>query len=232
MMSGLKMPVLFIGHGSPMNAIEDNKYTRNWVSITDKIPRPKVILSISAHWYTQGSRISDELYPKTVYDMYGFPDELYRVKYHAAGSPETANLVKRLIARDIKTDNSWGIDHGSWSVLCKMYPDADIPLLQLSVDRNAAPEVHFQMGRELSSLREQGVLIMGSGNIVHNLAEVGWGIDGGYPWAEEFDLYVKDKIIRKQYRDVIRYENAGSSAALSCRSPDHFYPLLYVLGAA
>ena len=231
-MPGLKMPVLFIGHGSPMNAIRDNKYTRNWVAIANKVPRPKAILSISAHWYTQGSRISDALHPKTVYDMYGFPDELYRVKYHPNGSPETANLVKSFVAGDITTDNSWGIDHGSWSVLCKMYPDADIPLLQLSVDMNAGPEVHFQTGREISRLREQGVLILGSGNVVHNLAEIGWGIDGGFPWAEAFDLYVKDSIIRKQYRDVISYENAGSSAALACKFPDHFYPLLYVLGAA
>ncbi len=227
-----RMPLLFVGHGSPMNAIEDNTYTRNWAGVSRKIPKPKAILSISAHWYTQGSRINDALHPKTVYDMYGFPDELYQVIYDAGGSPEIAHRTKGLISYDVQIDNNWGIDHGTWSVLCRMYPEADIPLFQLSVDSNAGREDHFQIGRELRALREQGVLIMGSGNIVHNLAEVNWGMKGGYPWAEEFDQYIKNKIIQKRYEDVIRYEQAGESSKIAFRFPDHFYPLLYILGAA
>lgn len=227
-----RMPVMFVGHGSPMNAIEDNNYTQNWASIASKIPKPKAILSISAHWYTQGSRVNDALHPKTVYDMYGFPDELYQVQYNASGSTEIAHLTKNLISRDIRIDNSWGIDHGTWSVLCRIYPEADIPLLQLSVDGNAGPEVHFQIGREIRALREKGVLIMGSGNVVHNLSEVNWNMGGGYPWADEFDQYIKNKILQKQYEDVIRYENAGRSSRLAFTTPDHFYPLLYILGAS
>lgn len=227
-----KMPVLFIGHGSPMNAIEDNDYTRNWLSIARRIPKPKAILSISAHWYTQGSRVNDEFHPKTVYDMYGFPRALYQVQYDADGSTEIAHLAKKLISHDVLVDNSWGIDHGTWSVLCRMYPEADVPVFQLSVDGYAGPEVHFQIGREIRPLRDNGVLILGSGNVVHNLSEVSWNMKGGYSWADEFDRYIKDKIFKKQYEDVIQYEKAGRSSRLAFTTPDHFYPLLYVLGAS
>lgn len=227
-----KMPVLFIGHGSPMNAIEDNPYTRNWVKVAREIPKPKAILSISAHWYTDGSRVSDELHPNTIHDMYGFPDELYKIQYEANGAPELAHMVKNLISRNVRIDNGWGYDHGTWSVLCRMYPEADIPLFQLSVDSSAGADVHFRIGREISSLREKGVLIFGSGNVVHNLARINWNMNGGYPWADEFDEYIKEKIIKKQYQDVIQYEKAGKSSELAFKTPDHFYPLLYVLGAA
>lgn len=227
-----RMPVLFVGHGSPMNAIEENTYTQNWASAAGKIPIPKAILMISAHWYTRGSRINDTLHPKTVYDMYGFPEALYQVRYDAVGSPETAHQAQSLITRSVQIDNSWGIDHGAWSVLRRMYPRADIPLFQLSVDASAAPEVHFQIGQEIRTLREQGVLIIGSGNVVHNLAKVGWDMDGGYPWAEEFDQYIQNAVLQRQYQDVLHYEKAGSSSKLAFTSPDHFYPLLYILGAS
>lgn len=227
-----KAPLLFVGHGSPLNAIEDNSYTKSWQGIAAKIPRPSAILSVSAHWYTDGSRINDTAKPKIIYDMYGFPDELYKVMYNAPGAPELARITKNLIQRDVRVDNSWGIDHGTWSVLYKMYPEADIPVYQLSVDGNANAEVQFQIGQQLRTLREQGVLIFASGNVVHNLAKVNWNMSDGYSWAVEFDGYIKDKILAREYQDVINYKSAGRSAELAFYQPDHFYPLLYVLGAS
>ena len=227
-----RMPVLFVGHGSPMNAIEDNKYTREWEKIAREIPKPEAILSISAHWYTNGSKITDTPHPKMVYDMYGFPDELYRVEYNAKGSPELAYLTKSIINKNVKIDNSWGYDHGTWSVLSKMYSEADIPVVQLSIDSSASAETQFKIGQEISTLREEGILIFGSGNIVHNLSRLSWEMEGGYPWAVEFDGYIRDKIIKKQYQDVIDYENAGESSKSAFYTPEHYYPLLYVLGAS
>jgi len=227
-----KMPILFVGHGSPMNAIGFNDYSRSWAKIAGDIPKPEAILAISAHWYTDGSRITDAVNPKMVYDMYGFPDELYKIEYKAKGSPELAYLTKNLIKKEVKIDNSWGYDHGTWSVLCKMYPDADIPVYQLSVDRNASADTHFQLGQEISALREKGVLIVASGNVVHNLSKINWDMEDGYPWAIEFDNYIKEKIIEKQYQDVINYKKAGKSSELAFFTPEHFYPLLYILGAS
>jgi len=227
-----KMPALFIGHGSPMNAVEDNKYTRNWMKIAGEFPKPKAILAISAHWYTNESRITDEAHPKMVYDMYGFTDELYKVLYKAEGAPELAHLTKDLIKRDVKIDNSWGYDHGTWSILCKMYTEADIPVYQLSVDSSASAQTHFQIGQEISALRENGVLILGSGNVVHNLSKIGWEMEGGHTWADDFDNYIKNKIISKEYQDVINYKTAGKSSELAFYTPDHYFPLLYVLGAS
>ncbi|MBP2636680.1 MAG: ligB2 [Firmicutes bacterium] len=227
-----RMPALFVGHGSPMNAIEDNTYTKGWEELARKFPKPEAVLAISAHWYTKGSRINDAVNPETIYDMYGFPEELYQVTYHAPGAPELAHLTKKLISRDVQIDNSWGIDHGTWSVLHKMYPAADIPVYQLSVDRNASAESHFQIGQEIRALREQGVLLLGSGNIVHNLSRISWGMAGGYPWADEFDHYIKEKISARQYQEVIQHQSAGVSADLAFVTPEHFYPLLYVLGAS
>ncbi len=227
-----KMPVLFIGHGSPMNAIEDNRFTRKWREISLRIPVPKAILCVSAHWYTQGSRITDDRRPPMVYDMYGFPEELYKVRYNAPGAPELAHLTQNLIERHVQIDNTWGCDHGTWSVLCKMYPDADIPVFQLSIDRTAEPSVQFQIGKEISALRDSGVLILGSGNVVHNLSRISWSMDGGYPWAVEFDAYIRDRIIGGDYAQAVDYRSAGKSSEIAFHTPDHFYPLLYVLGAA
>ena len=198
-----RMPALFVGHGTPMNAIEDNAYTKNWAKIAATIPRPEAIMVISAHWYTDGSRVTDEPQPKMVYDMYGFPEELYEINYKAKGSPEFAHETKALIKGNVMIDNSWGYDHGAWSVLHRMYPNADIPVFQLSVDSNADAEAHFQIGQEISSLRNKGVLILGSGNVVHNLSKISWEMQGGYPWAVDFDNYIKDKITKRQYKDVI-----------------------------
>lgn len=227
----MKMPVLFVGHGSPMNAIEDNVYTRKWIDIGRSIPKPEAILSVSAHWTTGGTRITDSSSPRTVYDMYGFPGELYEVAYRPPGSPEYARMAAGLLD-DVQIDNRWGLDHGSWSVLCRMYPKADIPVFQLSLDMNATSQKHFEIGQALKPLREKNVLIMGSGNVVHNLSRVNWEMDGGYPWAIEFDTYIKDRITNRALQDVIEYKRAGTSAQLAFRTTEHFDPLLYVLGAA
>ncbi|HWR39510.1 MAG TPA: 4,5-DOPA dioxygenase extradiol [Patescibacteria group bacterium] len=229
---GNKMPALFVGHGSPMNAIEDNEYSRGWAKIAGEIPVPRAILAISAHWYVPGSRINDEAQPNTIYDMYGFPDELYRVEYKAPGSPELARSLQEAVGNGVRVDNSWGIDHGTWSVLCNMYPQANIPLVQLSVDSGAEATEHFRIGQQLRSLREQGVMIFGSGNVVHNLAKISWSMNGGHSWAVDFDNYIRNKIASKEYQDVIHYEKAGASVRQAFFTPEHFYPLLYVLGAA
>jgi 4,5-DOPA dioxygenase extradiol len=225
------MPVLFVGHGSPMNAVEVNDYTKNWVKVAQLLPKPKAILAISAHWYTAGTRITDAANPKTVYDMYGFPEELYKIEYKAPGAPDMAHITKGLIHKEVIIDNSWGYDHGTWSVLHQMYPEADIPVYQMSVDRNADAETHYRIGMELKALREKGVLIFGSGNVVHNLQKLNWDMAGGYPWAEEFDQYIKEKIVQKEHEDVVHYEKAGTSSQSAFPTPEHFYPLLYVLGA-
>ncbi len=226
-----QMPALFVGHGSPMNAIEDNKFAREWESLAKKFPRPEAILSISAHWYTNGTRIMNEEFPKTIYDMYGFPDELYRIVYNAKGSQTLASKTKNLINRDVEIDNSWGYDHGTWSVLYRIYPKADIPLIQLSVDMNASMQEHYNIGKQLASLRKEGILIFGSGNITHNLRKVNWQMQGGYDWAEEFDGYIKDSIENENYENVIDYKKIGKSAELAVPISDHYAPLLYVLGA-
>lgn len=228
-----KMPMMFIGHGSPMNAIEDNSYTRNWKEMAKKIPRPKSIVSISAHWYTDGTKIMNEEKPKTIHDMYGFPEELYKVFYEASGNPALASKVKQLISKESTFDNSWGIDHGTWSVLTHMYPERDIPVFQISVDASAPPEVHYQIGKEIKSLRDQDVLLFASGNIVHNLRMVDWSMEEkGYDWAYQFDDYIKENIENKNHENVIQYLNQKEMAKLAVPTPDHFNPILYLLGAS
>ena len=227
-----QMPVLFVGHGSPMNAIEDNRFTSEWALLGKRLPRPDVIVSISAHWFTHGTRVLDAAAPRMIYDMYGFPDALYKVVYDAPGSPHFAGLAKGLLGDSAITDNSWGIDHGTWSVLCRMYPNADIPVFQISVDREADADAHFHTGRQLRALREQGALILGSGNVVHNLSRVNWAMDGGYAWAETFDSYIKTQIQNRTLKGVINYEQAGECASLAFTSADHFAPLLCILGAS
>ncbi len=228
-----KMPVLFVGHGSPMNAIEDNQFSRSWKEIARKIPKPEAIMSVSAHWYTRGTKINNEENPKTIYDMDGFPRPLYEIVYDCPGSPTVAKVVKALVTKDSEYDNTWGIDHGTWSVLVHMYPDRDIPVLQLSVDRNAPPEVHYMIGKELGALRNHNVLIFCSGNIVHNLRMVDWNMENkGYDWAYEFDDYIHDNIMDANHDRIMLYHQAGECAKYSVPIPDHYYPLLYALGAS
>ncbi len=228
-----KMPILFVGHGSPMNAIEDNTYSRVWREMAKKIPKPKSIVSISAHWYTSGTKIMNEEKPKTIYDMYGFPQELYEIIYSPPGNRELAQNAKELITRESVFDSSWGIDHGTWSVLVHMYPARDIPVFQISVDAAAPPEVHYQIGKELKPLRDEGVLLFGTGNIVHNLPLIDWGIGAkGFDWAYEFDDFIKENIEKANHGDILRYQSLGRTAKLAVPTPDHFNPLLYILGAS
>ncbi|MDD2427410.1 MAG: 4,5-DOPA dioxygenase extradiol [Eubacteriales bacterium] len=228
-----KMPVLFVGHGSPLNAIEDNEYTKNWQAIAARIPRPEVIIAVSAHWYSKGTHIMNDAAPPTIYDMYGFPDELYEVVYDAPGSPEFAETSKELISRESVFDDSWGIDHGSWSVLVHIYPDRDIPVFQISVDGTAAPEEHYKIGQELKALREQGALILGSGNVTHNLRLINWNIGSvGFDWATDFDDFICQSILNHKHQDILNYKELGEIAKLAVPTPDHFYPLLYPLGAS
>lgn len=228
----MRMPLIFVGHGSPMNAIEDNSYSRSWKELGTRLPKPAAILSVSAHWFTGGTFASDSALPKTIYDMYGFPDALYEIVYNAPGAPETARRAAALLGKSNALDRSWGLDHGTWSVLHRMYPKADVPVFQLSVDRGASFRAHYEMGRLLKPLREEGVLILGSGNVVHNLARVNPGQAGGYPWAEVFDGYIKESVVGGDYEKAVDPRGAGSSAQLAVPTPDHYAPLLYVLGAA
>ncbi len=204
----LTMPAIFIGHGSPMNAIEDNSFNQNWRTLTTKIPKPKTILVVSAHWYTRGTHIMGAMLPKMIYDMYGFPHELYEVVYNAPGAPEIAHRASQLISRETTFDNSWGYDHGAWSVLNQMFPQADIPVFQISVDGTASANAHFELGQQLKPLRDEGVLILGSGNVVHNLRLVNSNMAGGYEWAGEFDAYIKESIIGKQFNKAVNYHEA------------------------
>lgn len=227
-----RMPVLFTGHGSPMNAIEDNAYTAQWEQLGRTLPRPRAILSISAHWYTRGTLITDAPEPRMIYDMYGFPKALYQVQYPAPGHPALAHEIQTLLTAPVTINNDWGCDHGTWSVLCRMFPEADIPVLQLSVDGTKPAAYHYQIGQELASLREDGVLILGSGNVVHNLSMVDWSNEGGFDWAQEFDDQIHQSITDGNHENVIHWENAGSAAKAAVPTPDHYLPLLYVLGAS
>ena len=225
------MPVLFIGHGSPENAIENNEFTRNWKKIASTIPRPEAILCISAHWLREGSAITGMEKPRTIHDFYGFPEKLYRVKYDVKGSPEYAKRIKQLVKSvRVELDYEWGLDHGTWSVLVNMYPEADIPVLQLSLDYYLPLEKQFQIGRELMSLRSEGVLVIGSGNIVHNLMAVNFQAKP-YDWAVDFDNFVKHSLETRDDDALINYARQ-KSASLAHPTNDHYLPLLYVIGAS
>ena len=225
------MPALFIGHGSPMNAIEDNHYTKAWRSIAARIPRPKAILVISAHWYTYGSYILNMERPRTIHDMRGFPKELYDVQYPAQGDKVLSQRVFELLGEAATLDERWGYDHGTWSVLQQMYPKADIPVIQLSVDQTVKAEDYYDMGRKLRPLRDEGILILGSGNVTHNLRLANFQMKDGYPWAAAFDRYVKQHLLKGEHASVIHYQNAGTSAMKAVPALDHYAPLLYVLGS-
>jgi len=226
-----RMPVIFVGHGSPMNAIEDNEYSQAWIQLGRNLPRPNAILCISAHWESASSAVTEAQAPRQIYDFYGFPPELYQVQYPAPGSLPLAERIQKLIqTTSVKGDNSWGLDHGAWSVLCRMYPQADIPVLQLSMQYSRDGNLHYSMGRELAALRDEGVLIMGSGNIVHNLRRMVWE-DTAFDWAVEFDAFVQKKIDRGDHQPLVEFQTLGTAASLAINSGEHYLPLLYVLGA-
>ena len=226
----MKMPVLFIGHGSPMEAISNSSYSQAWEEMGKKLPRPKAILAISAHWYTKGIKVSKQETLKQVYDMYGFPQELYDIKYTPKGDDElTKKVLDRLPSAEV--DNSWGIDHGVWSILMHMYPEADIPVVILSVDGTKTDEEQFEIGERLADLRQEGYLIIGSGNVVHNLRLVEES-EEGYPWAIAFDEDIRDAITDHRWEDVVLYKARIPNALQAAPTPEHFNPLITVLGAA
>jgi len=225
------MPVLFMGHGSPMNAIEENEFSRAWIELGKVLPHPKTILCISAHWETKGTKVTSMEKPRTIYDFYGFPPELYATAYPAPGSSDLARHVCDLAGVDnITTDMSWGLDHGTWSVLTRLFPKADIPVVQLSLDVTKNAQEHYDLGRILQPLRNEGVLIIGSGNVVHNLRLVVFE-DTAYDWAVKFDGSVKKWIQEDNHQPIIQYNKQGREAALAINSAEHYKPLLYILGA-
>jgi 4,5-DOPA dioxygenase extradiol len=228
------MPVLFVGHGNPMNAIEQNEFTEGWQKMAQGIARPKAILCISAHWETNGTFVTSMTSPKTIHDFGGFPQKLFDFQYPAPGSPELAAETRSLVMdRPISPDDKWGLDHGCWSVISRMYPDASIPVIQLSLDYNQPAQRHYDLARELAALRKKEVLIIGSGNIIHNLRLVDWSgrkENQGFDWAVEANEKFKSLIMANEHQGLINYQKAGTSVGLAIPTPEHYLPLLYVLG--
>lgn len=223
-----RQPALFVGHGSPMNAIEDNPYARAWRELGASLPRPQAILCVSAHWQTQGTLVTAMPAPRTIHDFYGFPAELHAMRYPAPGSPELAELVRQTAGADtVQADTRWGLDHGTWSVLARMYPAADIPVVQLSLDVRKTPAEHYALAQSLAPLRRQGVLILGSGNLVHNLPMVCWD-DRAYPWAQRFDTLARGLIEAGEYASLVDYGSLPD-ARLAIPTNEHYLPLLYIL---
>ena len=227
------MPVLFIGHGSPMNAIEDNEFSRAWRDAAARFDKPRAVVCISAHWETAGVRVLADAHPRTIHDFYGFPDELFAVRYPAPGSAElSARIVELLEGFSAVPDREWGIDHGTWSVLRRMYPAADVPVVQVSLDTAQPGEFHYRVGRALRPLRREGVLILGSGNIVHNLGLYDYRDETPYPWASSFDAKVEKFVEERRHGEIADYPGLGDASRLSIPTPEHYLPLLYVLAAA
>jgi 4,5-DOPA dioxygenase extradiol len=228
------MPVLFVGHGSPMNGIEDTEFSRRWSKMAKEMPTPKAVLVVSAHWFTKGTKITAMNFPKTIHDFGGFPKELFAVQYPAPGNPvlakETADLLH---STHVELDHDWGLDHGTWTIVRHMYPDANIPVLQLSIDYSKGPQYHYDLAKELYALRKKGVLIMGSGNMVHNLRLVAFdkiNEQYGYDWALQLNQTFKHLIAAGDYQPLIKYETLGREASLAIPTPAHYLPLMYTLG--
>ncbi len=226
------MPAIFFGHGSPMNAISENEYTAAWARIGGMMPRPKAILSISAHWYIPATAVTAMAEPRTIHDFGGFPKELFEVQYPAPGSWELASRINGLVSGGVLLDEQdWGLDHGTWSVLVHVFPRSNIPVVQLSINKTEPASFHYGLARSLAPLRDEGVLIMGSGNLVHNLHTYAWGKHGVEPfdWAQRFDETARALISNEDHEPLIKYENLGRDAVLSVPTPEHYLPLLYVL---
>jgi 4,5-DOPA dioxygenase extradiol len=228
------MPVLFVGHGSPMNAIDDNEFSKGWQNIGKKVPTPKAILCISAHWETHGTFVTAMDKPKTIHDFGGFPEELYEIQYPAPGDSGLAKEIKSMLKKPaVGLDSTWGLDHGAWSVLRRMFPTALVPVVQLSLDRSLSAQGHYELAQELLPLRQKGVLIIGSGNMVHNLGMVAWDkmdVPGyGYDWAIEANEKMKKFILAEDHRALIRYESQGEAFDLAIPTPEHYLPMLYAL---
>jgi 4,5-DOPA dioxygenase extradiol len=225
-------PAVFIGHGSPMNIVTDNQYTRDLKKLRNQLKDPTAILVISAHWLTRGTRITSGASPKQIYDFYGFPQELYEVKYESPGSPEIAETIIRIAGNKIITaDNERGIDHAAWSVLKHLYPEQQIPVLELSLDMEKEPGFHFELGQKLAELRKMDILVIGSGNIIHNLREVDFDDNAApFPWALEFDSIVKNHLEAKEYKSLINFPNLGKNSMRAIPTSEHYLPMLFTLG--
>lgn len=229
------MPAIFFGHGNPMNALLNNAYTERWSAIGKAVARPKAILCISAHWYLPGAAVTINTAPRTIHDFGGFPRELYEVQYPAPGDPELARRVQKMLAPiPVEFDERWGLDHGTWSVLRHVYPKADIPIVQLSIDETKPASFHYEIGQRLAALREEGILLVGSGNLVHNLHAYAWGRHAVDPfeWAVRFEQEARGWLQSGDHRPLVHYETLGREAQLSIPTPDHYLPLLYVIGAS
>lgn len=231
--TGKRQPAIFFGHGSPGNVMEDNVFTRCWEQLGKEFGKPRAIICISAHWYTRGIHVTSAGHPATIHDFGGFPQNMYALQYPAPGDPDLATeICERLSSAGATTDAERGFDHGSWCVLSKAYPDADVPIVQVSMDAGMLPSQHFEIGAMLSGFRDEGVMIVGSGNIVHNLPEMDWNMrDGSYKWAARFGDYIREGIANDEPHDLIDYPKLGRDASLAVPSPDHYLPLLYVMGA-
>lgn len=229
------LPTIFFGHGNPLNALLENDYTRDWARIGNQLPRPKAILCVSAHWYVPATAVTTSAKPRTIHDFGGFPQELYQVEYPAPGSPDLARRVRDMLAPvSVEFDERWGLDHGTWSVLCHVFPQADIPVVQLSIDETQPPEYHYEIGKRLAPLRDEGILIIGSGNIVHNLHTYAWGRRKIEPfdWAVRFEKQARELLLNGEHAPLIAYETLGRDAMLSVPTPEHYLPLLYVIAAS
>jgi 4,5-DOPA dioxygenase extradiol len=230
-----RMPVVFFGHGNPMNALVRNGWSEAWAAIGTAVPRPRAVLCISAHWYLPGTFVTAMQAPRTIHDFGGFPQALYQVQYPAPGDPELARRVQEMLAPlPVGRDESWGLDHGTWSVFCHVYPDAGVPIVQLSIDETQPAAFHFELGKKLAPLRDEGVLIAGSGNLVHNLRKYAWGrhMPDPYDWALRFEARVMELVLAGEYKALVDYEKLGQDAWLSIPTPDHYLPLLYVLATS
>jgi 4,5-DOPA dioxygenase extradiol len=228
------MPTLFVGHGNPMNALSHNAYTEAWAGLGVSLPRPTAILCVSAHWFVPGTGVTIATAPRTIHDFGGFPRELYAVRYAAPGDPVLAARVQRLLAPlDVARDPDWGLDHGAWSILCHMYPHADVPVVQLSIDEAQPPAFHYEIGERLAPLRDEGVLILGSGNLVHNLHAYVWGrhLVAPFDWATRFEAQVRDRLAAGEQQPLVQYERLGKDAMLAVPTPDHYLPLLYTIAS-
>ena len=228
----MAMPAIFFGHGNPMNALQRNAWTEGWTNIGKAIPRPRAILCISAHWYLPGTLVTAMERPRTIHDFGGFPPELYDVQYSAPGNPELAHRVRDLLTPvSVGLDDQWGLDHGTWSVLCHVFPEADIPVVQLSIDETQPAEFHYELGKRWSPLRDEGVLVIGSGNLVHNLHAYDWGRQEIAPldWAVRFETQARKLLLAGDDAPLVNYEELGRDAMLAAPTPDHYLPLMYVI---
>ncbi|MEJ1241350.1 4,5-DOPA dioxygenase extradiol [Chryseolinea sp. T2] len=230
--NGTVMPVLFLGHGSPMNGIEDNEFSQSWQTLGHTLSKPKAVIVISAHWLTAGTRITAMDYPQTIHDFGGFPKALFDVQYPAPGSPILANEMMSLIrSTQVEPDHDWGLDHGAWTIVRHMYPDASIPVLQLSIDYTKPASYHYELAKELGELRKRGVLLLTSGNMVHNLRIINWNLPvSGYDWAIESNEIFKKHLLDGNHKGLIEYERLGSAVRMAIPTPEHYLPLIYAIG--